>query len=257
MENTQIKLTEIFNSIFSEIENQSGKKIKTKKFSNGYYLFEFGSDTVCNFTVEGAKNWLFGIWAIPQEDDSINVYLFGEHKYYLNKFKPTQTKISQDCKIKNRGELKNLIYNLGDTISEISLICNYPIIGYIKTYWNTCSQNPIKWYIKNWIFYEIKKPIIDWKRNQLNNMLAIVYKYYSKLRWRKYLNISIIDSRKNGFEVWPRFEFKVEFKKDVSESDLCRIYHQINKLKFYNSNCQIACYKYGARRSFYVSSDKN
>ena len=88
-------------------------------------------------------------------------------------------------------------------------------------------------------------------------MLAIVYKYYSKLRWRKYLNISIIDSRKNGFEVWPRFEFKVEFKKDVSESDLCRIYHQINKLKFYNSNYQIACYKYGARRSFYVSSDKN
>lgn len=251
MENTQIKLTEIFNSIFSEIENQSGKKIKTKNFSNGYFLFEFGDNTVCNFTVKGAKNWLFGIWAIPQENDSINVSLFGEHEYYLDKFKPTQTKISQDCKIKNRDDLENLIYNLGDTISEISLVCNYPTIGYIKTYWNTCSQNPIKWYIKDWIFYRIEKPIIEWKRNQFNKVLINIYKTYIKLRWRKYLSIDIYDSKKDDFKRWPRFDFNIRFKENVDEDIIYNIYHKIYKFKFYNNNVSIDFYEHNAKRPFY------
>ena len=64
---------DIFNFIIDKIENESGKRVKTKNIGNGYFLFDFGDNTVCHFKMEGAKDWLFGIWAIPEEDGTISI----------------------------------------------------------------------------------------------------------------------------------------------------------------------------------------
>ena len=83
---------EIFHKIFRSIEEAIKKRITNWNTGNGYYLFNFGENTVCHFRVPRAKKWLFGIWVIPREDGSIRVDLFGEHEWYIDKFKPTAPK---------------------------------------------------------------------------------------------------------------------------------------------------------------------
>lgn len=215
------------------------------------FLFEFGEDTVCHFKIKGAKYWLFGIWAIPEEDGSITIDLFGEHEWYINKFKPTQTIISERYILKPNGSIDDLEYEFLSSIKNISQIANYPVLGYMKHYWRNSKENPLTMYIKDWTFYKIENPIIEWKENNLNIFLAKIYKVYTKLRWGKFINISIIDNSGEDFKIHPRFELKIEFKQNVDEDIIYYIYHKVNKFKFYKNNCIVCCYEYGSKRSFY------
>ena len=247
---TNISTLDIFDFIIKKIEDSSGKKVKTKNIGNGYYLFNFGDNTVCHFTMEGAKDWLFGIWAIPQEDGSIQIDLFGEHEWCMDKFKPSATKISESYTLKQNENLNVISLEFYRTIEAMALISNYPIYGYLKYYWDDSQESPIHMYICDWIFYRIEKPIIEWKRNQINNFLAKIYKIYAKFRWGKYINIDIIDSKEEGFEVWPRFTFKVTFVENVSEDVIEKIYYKIKKFKFFDENCRISFYEFNDKRPF-------
>ena len=247
---TKINTLNIFDFIIEEIEGRSGKKVKTKNIGNGYYLFNFGDNTVCHFTMEGAKDWLFGIWAIPQEDGSIKIDLFGEHEWYMDKFKPSATRISETRILRQNESLSSLGWKFLDTVDDIALISNYPIFGYLKYYWKNPQRSPISKYIDDWIFYRIENPIIEWKRNQINNFLAKIYKIYAKFRWSKYINIDIIDSKEEGFKVWPRFTFKVTFVENVSEDVIEKIYYKIKKFKFFDENCRISFYEFNDKRPF-------
>lgn len=250
MEVNQIKTTDIFDFIICKIENISGKKVINKEFDDGYFLFNFGENTVCQFKIKGVKSWLFGIWAIPNDDGTIKVSLFGEHYWYLDKFKPTATKISQTYTLKTDATIDELEYNLYHTIDSIAQIANYPIITYITNYWNT-TENPFKMYISDWVFYKIKLPVINFMKNEFNKFLINIYKIYCKLRWNKYIDIDIYDSHKNGFNRYPRFDFNIRFKENVDEDIIYDIYHKIYKLKFYDNNVSIDFYEYNNKRPFY------
>lgn len=245
----QIKTTDIFDFIICEIEKKSGKKVINKEFDDGYFLFNFGENTVCQFKLTGAKNWLFGIWTIPDDNGTIEVSLFGEHYWYIDKFKPTATKISQSYTLKQDDTIDELEYNLYDTIETIAQIANYPVITYITNYWDT-TENPFKMYITDWCFYKIKLPIINFMKNGFNKFLANIYKVYAELRWSKYINIDIHDSRKDGFNRWPRFDFNIRFKENVDEEIMYDIYHKVDKFKFYDRNVSTECYEYNAKRPF-------
>ena len=256
MENT-VKLikphfntVDIFDFIIGEIEKESGKKVINKEFGNGYFICNFGENTVCQFKMEGAKDWLFSIWVIPEEDGTVNVSLFGEHYWYIDKFKPTATKISQSYTLKQDDTIDELKYNLYDTITAIARIANYPVITYITNYWDT-TENPFKMYITDWCFYKIKLPIINFVKNGFNNFLTNIYKVYAELRWSKYINIDIYDSRKDGFSCWPRFDFIIRFKENVDEEIMYDIYHKIHKFKFHDNNVSIDFYEHNAKHPFY------
>ena len=241
---------DIFDFIIDEIEKKSGKKVKSKNIGNGYYLFNFGDNTVCHFKMEGAKDWLFGIWAIPQEDGSIKIDLFGEHEWYIDKFKPTQTRLSENGKLNPDEQLEDLGLKFFDSINNISQIAHYPVFGYIKHYWGGYRKNPVHMYIHDWIFYRIKYPIIEWKRNQFNKVLINIYKAYIKLRWGKYLSIDIYDSAQDDYKRWPRFDFNIRFKENTDEEIAHDIYHKVDKLKFYDNNVSIDFYEHNAKRPF-------
>lgn len=131
-----VATTEIFHKIFRSIEEAIKKRITDWGIGNGYYLFDFGENTVCHFRVPGAKKWLFGIWAIPQKDGSIRVDLFGEHEWHIDKFKPTATKISDSVIISNREAFDDLSWELVSSINAIISISRYPIAARIVYYWN-------------------------------------------------------------------------------------------------------------------------
>lgn len=258
MENTDIKpikspfnTIDIFDFIICEIEKESGKKLKMQNTGNGYYLFNFGDNTTCHFKMEGAKDWLFGIWAIPEKNGTISIDVFGEHEWYINKFKPTQTRLSESCKLKPDEQLEDLGLKFFDSIDTISQIVNYPVFGYMKYYWNGYRKNPIQMYIRDWIFYKIKYPIIEWKRNQFNKVLINIYKTYIKFRWEKYLSIDIYDSAQDDYKRWPRYDFNIRFKENVDEDIIYDIYHKLYKFKFYDNNVSIDFYKHNAKRPFY------
>lgn len=241
---------DIFDFIIGEIEKESGKRVKSKNIGNGYFLFDFGDNTVCHFKMEGAKDWLFGIWAIPEEDGTISIDVFGEHEWYINKFKPTQTRLSESRKLKPDEQLEDLGLKFFDSINTISQIANYPVFAYMKHYWNGYRKNPVYMYIHDWIFYRIENQIIEWKRNQFNMLLINIYKTYIKLRWGKYLSIDIYDSAQDNYKRWPRFDFNIRFKENVDEDIIYDIYHKIYKLKFYDNNVSIDFYEHNAKRPF-------
>ena len=86
---------EIHEKILSAIEEHADVKISKKYTLNGYYIFDFGEDSVCHFQVNGLKRWLFGIWL--SKDDKTNntkVIIFGENTDFIDKFKPTATAIN-------------------------------------------------------------------------------------------------------------------------------------------------------------------
>lgn len=126
---------------------------------------------------------MFGIWAIPEEDGSISIDVFGEHEWHINKFKPSQTRLSENCELNPDGQLEDLGVKFFDSIDTISQIANYPVFGYMKYYWNGYKKNPVQMYIHDWIFHRIKYPIIEWKRNKFNKLLIHIYKTYITFRW--------------------------------------------------------------------------
>lgn len=255
MENTseviksRFNTVDIFDFIIGEIEKESVKKVINKEFGNGYFICNFGENTVCTFKMEGAKDWLFGIWAIPEEDGTVNVSLFGEHYWCIDKFKPTATKISQSYTLKQDDTIDELEYKLNDTITTIAQIANYPVITYITNYWDT-TENPFKMYITEWCFYKIKLPIISFMKNGFNKFLINIYKVYAELRWSKYINIDIYDSRKDGVNRWPRFDFNIRFKENVDEDIIYDIYHKVDKFKFLDRDASIDFYEHNDKQPF-------
>lgn len=63
--------------------------VENKEFGNGYFLFHFGSSSVCHFTLKETPEWRYGIWLIDGGH-----HIFGEHVDLIDKFKPSRTYIS-------------------------------------------------------------------------------------------------------------------------------------------------------------------
>ena len=82
--------------------------INNKEFCNGYFLFYYGVNSVCNFTLKETPEWRYGIWLLENNKFSI----FGEHIELIDKFKPSRCYVSYDNDINGFiNEAKNISNN--------------------------------------------------------------------------------------------------------------------------------------------------
>ena len=108
---------EIKEAIFKELKERQIEVINPS-VGNGYYLFDFGEESVVHFHIKGCKRWLWGIW-ITHDENKTNINLFGEHEDYIDKFKPTQTAIAVKTEIPDdaseeqwEDEINNVVWDL-------------------------------------------------------------------------------------------------------------------------------------------------
>lgn len=87
--------------IIDYLNDNFGLTQKSLVKTNGYYLWDFGEDSVIHIEFKEIKNWKFGIWILEDENDQDKIHLsfFGNKKNWIDKFKPTYSKISSELKI--------------------------------------------------------------------------------------------------------------------------------------------------------------
>ena len=75
---------------------------KNLKKTNGYYLWDFGEDSVVHLEFDQIKNWKFGLWIVYDESvpDKVNISFFGNKNRWIDKFKPSRSPISSELKLK-------------------------------------------------------------------------------------------------------------------------------------------------------------
>lgn len=104
---------DIENFILNPLKN-AGIKLNYVKFLDGYFIFDFGKNSVCHFRMKGLPYILFGVWKTSSGFD-----LFAEDSVHLDKFKPTAcTNFTVDELIGMLNAYKNKEITLKDIITN-------------------------------------------------------------------------------------------------------------------------------------------
>lgn len=259
---------EIVKKVLSKVEDAESIELVDRKFCDGYYIFEFGDDSVCHFRVKGLKCWLFGVWCNETENpDEYKISLFGEHENYIDKFKPTRTDISYQF-ILDSNTIDNLInddlyvseiYQFSEQLSNIK---KHPHIQEFVIY--APQDNFIRYHLSKFLYYNIKKPIKEFFEIKVAKWYLMFLKKWYIFRFKKpsnNFNVSIEDLG----EGWlPRYQL-YNYYDGIEDEDIDKIYWKIKKSwkrvpKFVKQNCYCEHYeKADDKRGFYIpeTEDQN
>ena len=223
---------EIWECLLKKIEKECGISIYNINSGNGYFLFEFGEDTVWHFRVkECPKAFKFGIWLFQDKND-LKVNLFGELEWLIDKFKPSQTAFSESFTIKDvfkKGtDWKKLIDDdcFGYGIQKFFFIMkSAPIFKLYEMYGDGYSYRHAKkniilwWYLKLWWNNKVTADFHEFLRCRFAkvvfNIDAFILKIATlggaKLEWGDWEGDS-------GWTCSPKWEMYAIVKDDTDES---------------------------------------
>ena len=212
---------EVIEKIFNEIEEESNHRLKVidKVFGNGYYIFEFGEDSVCNFKIKGLKRWTFGLWIRKDNDNETYVInLFGEHNDYIDKFKPTATRITHEFKYVDENDL----WKCQEFVDELLMIKHHPSV--MKHWHYGMYENYLIFLLREFFYYQIESPLTKFKEYSLTKFYLNIIKIFYKLRFRK-LDVNVYVKEKGWH---PPFNFQLYYDK-YNEDEVEDIYFSIEK----------------------------
>lgn len=186
------------------------------------------------FTLNKSKKWKFGIWVFNSEDNKNNfkVYLFAQHKWYIDKFKPSYSPIRYEFEISKReknldtGLKKDYSFKLFDFKYDVKNIFVSDVASRIKYYWKGAYGNAIKCLISEKWFYDVKIPIYNWYIN--HGMVANLYlvKTILKARFGKKIDVSITPMR----ELFsPKWSIQVDYNIKTKEETI-KTCDEVNKM---------------------------
>ena len=97
-----VEKQKILIDILDFLSKQYNLTVKNLKKTNGYYLWDFGEDSVVHLEFNQIKNWKFGLWIVYDESvpDKVNISFFGNKNHWIDKFKPSRSPISSELKLK-------------------------------------------------------------------------------------------------------------------------------------------------------------
>lgn len=76
----------ITDKVFNQLK-KANIKVTNVRWLDGYFLWQFGKNSVCHFVIKDLPDFKFGVWI---KNDRKSVTIFGENILYIDKFKPTQ-----------------------------------------------------------------------------------------------------------------------------------------------------------------------
>ena len=74
-----------------QIENELNTQAEFIRFGSGYFIIEFGANTVCHFSLSDIPDWRFAFWQTHREGV---VSFFADVEVLIDKFKPTRAPFS-------------------------------------------------------------------------------------------------------------------------------------------------------------------
>ena len=216
----------LMDKVVYELYN-NGLEIKTIDYGNGYFIFDFGENSVCHFTVKKLKKWKFGVWCTESDDNKYKVSLFGEHEYYIDKFKPTQTEISYMFDYDGDKSLKTKVRRFADKIKKIA---KHPLREQYKMYMVDSPLNMrygfLRYHLSNFWFYQVRKPLSRFFDEKCTRVILKAVGWSYERRWRRkgndfHVNVT---TRERGW--YPRHEFQVVYG-NMSDEDIYKVYHRM------------------------------
>lgn len=221
-------LDKVYESIFNSFSEYGIKYVNVTKL-RGYYLFSFDYDKVCHFSLEGRDKWLFGIWVTPDlEKKKVTIELFGEQKYYIDKFKPSASSISFDFELKLNDDnsfedVDMLRFGLYDYELELLKIQESPLMYQYMLYGISLYKQPsfIGYLLSYTYEYLIYNRIFEWwKYDGLYYLSKYVFKPIINILCPK---ISVTVENMKGILYYPTCKLNLYYDK-IDEDDFGRIY---------------------------------
>lgn len=126
------KLLTLTNQLFEHLKSQQQEPpytITTEDYSNGYFVFDYGPNTVVHFRLKETPGWLYGIWwglQIDAEDKvSIVGKFFAQYENEIDKFKPSASYYVCDMEVIMAAD-GSVCLDEGEVVSIINFIRDHP-----------------------------------------------------------------------------------------------------------------------------------
>ena len=204
------KLLTLTNQLFEHLKSQQPKPytITTEDYGNGYFIFDYGPNTVVHFRLKETPGWLYGIWwelQINTEDEvSIIGKFFAQYENEIDKFKPSTSYYVCDMKVIMAAD-GSVCLDEGEVVSIINFIRDYPY----RAWYGNINFNDDVSNLKAWRRYQKRQ---RWHRKK-ERLQRHVYKDACKFakvasRLLSYTNNITVENCGEG-EVFPRYFFKL------------------------------------------------
>ena len=198
---------------------------------NGYFLFDYGKDSVMHFSLKEAPQWKFGVWLnyVPAEKpytqeskEYVHIYIFAQNKLWIDKFKPSASEFVYETKyyldpirLKDTGIVRWFNKkNLTEEIQYHISLYNFVQIWEDKylAFWRHMhgsldyayvSRRQARRYYYKFIFEEW----LQAKRNKkyLRKQFRLAHNFFKLLEY----DYEIVDRNSDDWKVTPRYEVSV------------------------------------------------
>jgi hypothetical protein len=229
------------------------------KVGDTYYLFNLGEHSVIHFRIKGCKRWLFGLWITDIGDNKTRLSLFGEHEDYIDKFKPTATKLSVEVEVSNDIGAVDLLSEINDLVwdliyDKVDVIYNSNLGGKIKFYYHGgYNRGVLKWLFNQWWFYRIEHPFREWLKYDANKYIACLICFILNLRYSKRLKATY--SKTEFFS--PTYEVEIKYKEGTDDDDIYDVYKYINSYCGFDKSIFIEHIPFGEKRGICFREKSN
>jgi hypothetical protein len=254
MESKKLSNKEIREEVIKSFK-EYGYEVININIGNSYYLFDLGEEAVVHFKIKKCKRWLFGLWIVDIGNNNTRLSLFGEHEDYIDKFKPTQTKLSEEIEFSNdisdedlKTKIENLVWSL--IYDKVSVIYNSNVAGKIKFYYG--CKGVLRWLLNEWWFYRIELPFNKWLRYSANKYVCIIICLILNIIYGK--RLKAIYEKKEYFS--PTYEIYIRYKEGVSDNKIYEVYYHINGMVGFDKAIDIEHIPFGKKRGIYFEKEE-
>ena len=225
--------------------------VEVVRVGNSYYLFDLGEESVVHFKIKGCKRWLFGLWIVDIGNNKTKISLFGEHEDYIDKFKPTQTILSEETEFSNdisdedlKKKIEDLVWSL--IYNQVNVIHKSNLGGKIKFYYHG-YEGLLKWLFSQWWFYRIEYPFENWLKYHGNKYVCIFICALLNLIYYKRLRAAY---KKTAY-FSPAYELYINYKEGIDDDSIYEVYYHINNNVGFDKSIRIEHIPYGEKRGIY------
>lgn len=122
------KLLQLTHQLFEHLKSQN-YTITTEQYGDGYFIFDYGPNTVIHFRLKETPGWLYGVWwsfKVNKEGIiSIIGEFFAQYEEEIDKFKPSASYYGCDMEAIMAAD-GSVSLEEGKVVSIINFIRNHP-----------------------------------------------------------------------------------------------------------------------------------
>ena len=197
---------EYIEDFLNTIENEFNINCINRRYNNGYFIIEYGKNSVCKFNIKEIPEFTFGIWM--STNVNLNYYdgsyknskliLFTQPTINIDKFKPSRSSFCLPIERYLESDIDGKEYYTW-YLTEVELMLKALRKNKIKSFYKADSSSwdfydeisylkALKYYINSYYIYY--KDIIEkrYKRNKLTKLIKNKFKKFKNVKAILYLS---------------------------------------------------------------------